>query len=276
MTATSKRLKKAELLAGLLSQLAGEEVDIVVAWLSGGTRQGAIGVGYATIREASAPPSASATLEIVAVDQTLAEIARVRGSGSEQRRRELLHELFSRATESEQRFIVGVLGGELRQGALEGIMLEAVASAAHIDVDRVRRASMLAGSIQAIARAALERGAAGLAEFDMQLFRPVQPMLAQSAEDVSGALTELGEAALEYKFDGARVQAHKSGDEVKIFSRGMNDVGPAIPEVVNSVRALPVHDLILDGEVLSLDESGRPLPFQVSMRRFGRKANLHG
>ncbi|HEX4210655.1 MAG TPA: hypothetical protein VHY56_09695, partial [Candidatus Binataceae bacterium] len=204
ISATTKRLQKTDLLATLLRRLSPEEVEIVVAWLSGATRQGAIGVGYATLRAASAPPSASPTLEILTVDLTFSELAVVKGSGSEQRRRELLHSLFGRATEIEQRFIVGVLGGELRQGALQGIMLEAIAKAAGIDVEHVRRASMMAGSIQAIARPSLERGEAGSAEFDIRLFRPVQPMLAQSAEDVATALKDLGEASIEYKFDGAR------------------------------------------------------------------------
>jgi DNA ligase-1 len=271
---TTKRLKKTELLAELLRRLSPDEVEIVVAWLSGAPRQGSIGVGYASIRAANAPPAQTAELQIESVDQAFTSLGQVRGAGAEQRRREFLHNLFSRATEPEQKFIVGVLGGELRQGALEGIMLEAIAKASGIDADRVRRAGMMAGSVQTIARAVLERGESGLAEFDIQLFRPIQPMLAQSAEDVTAALTELGEAALEYKFDGARVQAHKSGDEVRIFSRGMNDVAPAIPEVVEAVRSLPVKEVILDGEVLGFDESGRPLPFQVSMRRFGRKTNL--
>jgi DNA ligase-1 len=133
---------------------------------------------------------------------------------------------------------------------------------------------MMGGGASRIARAAIEKGEAGLAEFDVRLFRHVQPMLAQTAEDVSDALSELGEAALEYKFDGARVQAHKSGDDVVVYSRGANDVSGAVPEIVSAVRSLPVKSGILDGEVLILDALNRPQPFQVSMRRFGRKANV--
>ena len=273
ITATSKRLEKIDLLAQLLKQLSPEEVEIAVAYLSGGARQGKIGIGYATIRAALAAPADHSSIQLLEVDRMLGQLQQVRGSGSEARKCELLGTLFSRATKPEQDFLAGLLVGELRQGALEGIMLEALARASNISSDRIRRAAMMAGGSARIARAAMEKGLEGLQDFDIQLFCPVQPMLAQTAEDVSDALSELGEAALEYKFDGARIQAHKSGDQVAIYSRGANDVSAAIPEVVEAVRALPAQDLILDGEAIALDERGRPQPFQVSMRRFGRKAN---
>ncbi|MGA8026388.1 MAG: ATP-dependent DNA ligase, partial [Bryobacteraceae bacterium] len=269
------RLEKVDLLAGLLKRLNPEEVEISVAYLSGSTRQGRIGVGYATLREAGATPAENSSLEILEVDRVLEELAEVRGSGSERRKRELLNQMLSRAAESEQKFLVSLLLGELRQGALEGVMLDALAKASGFSLERIRRAAMLAGGVANIARAVLEEGDTGLSRFDIQLFRPVQPMLAQTAEDVSEALEELGEAALEYKFDGARVQVHKSGDEVSVFSRASNDVSSAVPEVVHAVRSLPAENLILDGEVLSLDPQGRPRPFQVSMRRFGRKLDVH-
>jgi DNA ligase-1 len=153
-------------------------------------------------------------------------------------------------------------------------MLEAVAQAAQLPIDRVRHAAMVAGDVTAIARAAMERGEPGLAEFGIKLFQPVQPMLAQTAEDVEEAIEDLGEAALEFKLDGARIQAHKSGDQVAIFSRALNDVTLAVPEIVEAVRALPARDLILDGEVISLQPDGRPQPFQVTARRFNRKIDL--
>src|SRR5205085_2048774 len=162
----------------------------------------------------------------------------------------------------------------LRQGALEGLMLDSLAKASGLRTERIRRAAMVAGGAAQIARTVLEEGEPGLSKFDIQLFRPVQPMLAQTAEDVTQALEELEEAALEYKFDGARVQAHKSGDDVIVFSRRSNDVTAAVPEIVEAVRGLPVKDLILDGEVLSLDSRGRPHPFQITMRRFGRKLEV--
>jgi len=271
---TSKRLEKTDLLAALLKQLHPDEVETTVAFLSGYTRQGRIGIGYSTLSNATGSPAGNATLEILEVDRALAELSTVAGAGSEARRRELLNGLFTRANADEQQFLIRLLGGELRQGALEGIMLDAVAKASGLPPQRIRRAAMMAGGGAAIARAVFEHGEAGLAQFDIQLFRPVQPMLAGTAEDVADAIEELGEAALEYKFDGARVQVHKSGDQVAVYTRQLNDVSAAIPEVVQAVRALPANDLILDGEVLSLDSQGRPQPFQVTMRRFGRKLDV--
>ena len=276
---TSKRREKTEILAAVLRQLRPDEVEPTVAFLSGSIRQGRIGIGFATLQHASLQEGMDAasevpTLEAVDVDRTLSEIAEVQGAGAEQRRRHLLNTLLARATRDEQHFLTRLLAGELRQGALEGIMLEGLAKASGIAVERIRRAAMMAGSPIAIARAALEHGEAGLSQFDIQLFRPLQPMLAGTAEDVSQALQDLGEAALEYKLDGARVQVHKSGDEVAIYSRQGNDVTIAVPEVVNAVRALPANNLILDGEVLSLMPDGRPQPFQVSMRRFGRRIGV--
>ncbi len=276
VTATSKRLEKIELLVNLLRHLNPEEIETAVAFLSATTRQGRIGIGYATLRASLSAPSDTPAIELLEVDRTLDELTRIGGPGSESRKRELLNHLFSRATRDEQKFLSGLLVGELRQGALEGIMLEALGKASGLGADRIRRAAMLGGGSAAIARAAMEHGGAGLAQFEIQLFRAVQPMLAQTADDVSDALQDLGgEAALEYKFDGARVQAHKSGDQVAIYSRGANDVSAAVPEIVQAVRSIPARDLILDGEALSLDDAGRPQPFQISMRRFGRKVNVH-
>jgi DNA ligase-1 len=273
---TTKRLEKIDLLADLLKRLSPEEVEVTVAFLSGATRQGRIGIGYATLQASVSEPSDTASIEILELDRTLKELQKVSGAGSENRKREILRRLFTKATRDEQRFLSSLLVGELRQGALEGIMIEAIGKASGLGGDRIRRAAMMGGGASRIARAAIGKGEAGLAEFDVRLFRPVQPMLAQTAEDVSEALAELGEAALEYKFDGARVQAHKSGDDVVIYSRRANDVSGAVPEVVSAVRSLPVKSVILDGEVLILDAQNRPQPFQVSMRRFGRKANVAG
>ena len=271
---TTKRLEKIDLLAHLLRQLSPQEIEIVVQFLSGQTRQGRIGIGYAALRDARNSPAATAALEILDVDATLEVITATSGSGSQRRRLELLQTMFSRATEAEQQFLAGLLMGELRQGALVGIMAEAVAKAAGLAPERVRRAAMMAGEIARVARAALEQGDAGLTQYDVQLFRPIQPMLAQSADDVSQALAGIGEAALEYKMDGARVQVHKSGDDVRVYSRSLNDVTPAVPEVVDIARALPADNLILDGEVISLLPGGRPQPFQITMRRFGRKLDV--
>jgi len=271
---TTKRLEKIDLLARLIRQLSPQEIEIAVPYLSGQTRQGRIGVGYAAVRDARNSHAASPSLEIGDVDATLESITEISGSGSQQRRLELLQTMFSRATESEQQFLTGLLMGELRQGALEGIMVEAVAKASGLASDRVRRAAMMAGDMARVARAALEQGEAGLAQYDVQLFRPIQPMLAQSADDVPEALACIGEAALEYKMDGARVQVHKSGGDVIVYSRSLKDVTAAVPELVELTRVLPAQDLILDGEVISLQPDGRPQPFQITMRRFGRKLDV--
>lgn len=271
---TAKRLEKTSLLAELLQQLSAEEIEPAVAFLSGAPRQGRMGVGYATLQAAKTEPASTAALEILQLDRLFDQLAGVKGSGAEQRKRFLLAEIFRHATREEQEFLLRLIGGELRQGALEGIMLEALAKATKLPAERIRRAAMMAGGSAAIAHAVFEKGEAGLAEFDIQLFRPVQPMLAQSSEDVAEALEELGEASVEYKLDGARVQVHKSNDQVAVFSRAANDVTVAVPEVVEIVRALPARELILDGEVLSLTAQGRPQPFQVSMRRFGRKQDV--
>lgn len=270
----SRRLEKIGLLAALLSELEPAEVEPVVAYLSGTARQGRIGIGYATLRDASAQPAGDATLTVLDLDRAIDSFAAIEGPGSDRRKRELLHSLLARSTAPEQQFLTALLLGELRQGALEGIMLEALAKASGIDPHRVRRAVMMAGDIARVARSALEAGEAGLDQYDVQLFRPVQPMLAQTSEDVSNAIACLGEAALEYKFDGARVQVHRSGDDVRVYSRRLNDVTPAVPEIVEAVRALPAHDLILDGEVISLTPAGGPQPFQITMRRFGRKLDM--
>lgn len=271
---TTKRLEKTALLADVLRQARGPELELAVLYLSGRTRQPKTGVGYRTLHESGALAAAEPSLELIDVDHRLEEIAGIQGAGSEARRRGALQALFALATAPEQHFLRSLLVGELRQGALEGLMADAIARAAGLAPDTIRRSAMMAGDIAPVAKAALIEGAHGMEQFQVQLFRPVQPMLAQTAEDIESAIADLGEAALEYKMDGARIQAHKSGDDVVIYSRGQNDVSAAVPEVVEAVRALPVHSTILDGETLSLLPGGRPHPFQVTMRRFGRKLNV--
>jgi DNA ligase-1 len=274
VTETSRRLEKVDLLARLLHDLRPGEIEIVVRFLAGSLRQGRIGIGYAALRDARGAAAETPSLEVAEVDQTFQSIVATSGSGSQRQRSELLHQMLLRATEPEQEFLIRLLMGELRQGALEAVMVEALAKASGAAVERVRRAVMLAGDIAPVASALLEQGEAALAQYDVQLFRPVQPMLAGTADDVSEALADLGEAALEFKLDGARVQVHRSDDDVVVYSRSLNDVTAAVPEVVEAVRALPAKNLILDGEVLSLQPDGRPQPFQVTMRRFGRKLDV--
>jgi DNA ligase-1 len=274
VTSTPKRLEKIELLASLLTQLDPEEVETVVSFLSGAARQGRIGIGYAALRDAIAPQAEAPSLEIREVDRLLGSLMAVQGRGSALEKNQILHSLLAQATGPEQRFLTGLLLGELRQGALEGVMLEAVAKAARIGLDRIRRAVMMAGSLARVARSALESGVEGLDQYDLELFRPVHPMLAQTSEDIGEAIGELGAAALEYKLDGARVQVHRSRDEVRVFSRSLKDLTQAVPEIVEAVRALPGEQVILDGEIISLTPGGRPQPFQVTARRFGRKLDL--
>jgi len=186
----------------------------------------------------------------------------------------VVRELFERATAAEREFLVRLVMGELRQGALLGVMEDAVARASELPLGEIRRAAMLSGDLEAVAVAALADGRTGLARFSIELFRPIRPMLAQPALDLNDALERLGTAALEHKLDGARVQVHRRGDEVRAYSRPLNDVTAAVPEVVEAVRALPVSEAIFDGEVIALAADGRPLPFQVTMRRFGRTLDV--
>jgi DNA ligase-1 len=269
------RLEKTGLLAALLTQLLPQEVEVAVAWLAGTLRQGRLGVGPAMIVDArQAPPSDEATLTVAAVDDAFETIVRTAGPGSARQRAAQLRGLLERATAAEQDFLARLLFGELRQGAVEGVLAEAVARAAGIAPDSLRRAVMMAGDLAPVARAVLAEGAAALSRFTLQLMRPVQPMLADAAEDVEDALAQLGEAALELKLDGARIQVHKAGDEVRVFSRQLLEVTPAVPEVVEVARALPARELVLDGEVLALRQGGTPEPFQVTMRRFGRRLDV--
>jgi DNA ligase 1 len=271
----SGRLAKVGHLAALLARCGPEEAASAVALLSGTPRQGRIGIGYAALREARAAPAAvEPSITLGELDRALDELKSVKGKGAAGERLRLLRELFGRATEAEQDFLLRLLVGELRQGALEGVMVEAIAKAAGLRAGEVRRAVMLAGDAGDVAAAALQQGAAGLRRFGLQLMQPVQPMLAQPAEDVADALAQLGEAAFEWKLDGARIQAHKDGQEVRVFTRRLNDVTAAVPEVVDAVRGLPLDSAILDGEAIALRPDGSPQPFQVTMRRFGRKLEV--
>jgi DNA ligase-1 len=218
--------------------------------------------------------AAEPRLTLREVDEALSRVARTSGPGSDTERLRVLRELFSRATRDEQEFLARLLLGELRQGALAGIMAEALARAAGVEAERVRRALQVEPDLGRVARAALAEGTAGLDRFGIALFRPLAPMLASPAQGVDDALGELGRAALEWKLDGGRIQVHKGGEEVRIFTRRLNDVTGALPEIVETVRALPVRDLILDGEALALRAEGRPQPFQVTMQRFGRKLDV--
>jgi len=273
---TSGRLDKIARLAGLFTKLAPDEIPIAVGFLTGWPRQGKVGVGWATVSAAREhPPATSASLELRDVDSAFETLTTIRGRNSGADRSKLLGDLFSRATADEQRFLAALLVGEVRQGALEGVVLEAIAKAANLGADLVRRAAMMAGDLGAIAAAALgnDRDTA-LAAYRLELFRPVQPMLADSAPTVADAMTEGEPVAVEWKIDGARIQVHRQDDRVAVYTRSLNDVTDAVPEVVDAVRRLPARELILDGEVIALAKDGRPLSFQDTMRRFGRRTNV--
>jgi len=276
VASVSGRLEKIERLAALLTRLAPDEIAIAVAFLSGSSRQGRIGVGWSVISNAksAAAPASDSTLELREVDEAFARIAGTSGAGSTRERARQLGEIFGRATLAEQDFLVRLLFGELRQGALEGVLIEAVARAAQVPATTIRRAAMMAGDLGIVARTALGDGAAALSQVIVSMFRPVQPMLADSAESLADALTRIDRASLELKLDGARIQVHKAGDEVKVFSRTLREVTGAVPEVVEVVRALPARDVILDGEVIALRPDQTPQPFQITMQRFGRRLDV--
>ena len=271
--ATAARLAKVEHLAACLRRLHPDEVEVAVAFLSGELRQRQIGVGWASLRDQ--PPAASApSLQVLEVDRAFERIGRQAGPGSQAERRRLLADLLGRATAGEQRFLARLLSGELRQGALEGVMVEAIARAAEVGSREVRRALMLRGSLGAIATAALAQGLTGLRGFHLQVGRPLQPMLARTSTSVEEALQRAGPAAIEWKLDGVRVQIHRQGDRVWVFTRTLDDVTSRVPELVEAARELPVEEVVLDGEAIALREDTRPHPFQVTGGRFGSKLDV--
>ena len=278
---TGARLAKIETLAGALRQAGPLEVPIAVAYLSGELPQRQIGVGWGTLRDGF-PPADRPTLTLSDVDAGFSAIGTVSGKGSAAARKALVSELFGRATEDEQRFLYGLLSGELRQGALEGVMTEAVARAASVPVAEVRRAMMLRGSLGAVAAAALAGGSGALAAFGLEVGRPVRPMLASSATSIDEALAKIGgaapvggavECAVEWKLDGIRIQAHLSEGNVRLFTRTLDDITARLPEVAAALAKLPLSSAVLDGELIALREDGRPLPFQDTA---ARTASLDG
>ncbi len=276
--AASARLTKIGRIAALLSGAHADgdarQVAIVVSWLSGDLPQRQIGVGWAALRSLP-PPTAQPALTVDGVDATFSEIGAVAGKGSQGRRTALLADLFAAATDIEQTFLRRLLGGELRQGALLGVMADAVAKAADVAAPVVRRAAMLGGDLPAVAAAALTGGEAALDQFTLKVGQPVGPMLAQTATGVGEALERLGGTAVfEAKLDGARVQIHRAADAVSIYTRSLDDVTERLPEVVEATLALPVTDLIADAEAIALRSDGRPHRFQVTASRFGRSVDI--
>ena len=267
VASTSKRNEKVEALASVLGRLAPDEVPAAVSFLTGTTVLGRIGVGWSTLSDVRVPPASTPTLTVAEVDGAVHGLAAMEGAGVMAARRDRLASLLGAATEREQRLLVGVLGGELRQGALDGVMATAVAKAAGVPVGSVRRAAMMAGDLGAAATAALTGGQPALDAVTLEPLRPVQPMLASPAADVAEAIG--GPASVEWKLDGARVQAHRRGSEVALFTRNLNEITARLPGVVDVVRSMPGGDLVLDGEVMGVFDDGSPRRFQDTMGDFG-------
>jgi DNA ligase-1 len=263
---TRSRLAKIDAIAACLRRAAPDDMSLAVSYLCGELRQRRTGVGWAALRDLP-PPSAEPTLRLADVDLAFARTEQTGGAGSAELRRRAVVELFALATSAEQRFLARLVGGELRQGALAGIVVEAVARAAGLDVAAVRRAAMLAGDLPAVAAEAIRSGAPGLARFRLEVGRPMQPMLAQSATSVEAALERTGPAAVEWKIDGVRIQAHRDGSDVELFTRTLDPITDRMPEVVEALLALPIRTAVLDGEAIALRTDGRPRPFQETASR---------
>jgi len=273
VSGTSSRLKKVEALAEVLRALDPAEIAPAIGFLTASPRQGRVGVGWRGLAGLAVAPAEVPTLTVLDVDASLDKLAATEGRGAADARRRELEALARRATPGEWDFVSRVIRGELRTGALEGMLLDAVARAAARDVAAVRRAAMLSGDLGETARIALTGGEDALAAVGLRVGRPVQPMLASTAASPAEALAAIGAAAsVEYKLDGARIQVHRDGDAVRVYTRSLADVTHRVPELVAAVRALPVERVILDGETLSLDDSGAPRPFQDTMARFGSEA----
>ena len=273
---TGARRSKIEAIAALLSRVPPGQVPVAVAFLSGELRQRQIGVGYASISAPQAsPPAAAASLTLAGVDAAFAAIGAVTGPGAQAGRRDLLAVLFARATEQERGFLSRLLAGELRQGAQEGVMTEAIARAAGVPADLVRRAHQLGGSLPEVAQAALadpDRATDALGAFTLRVGRPTRPMLAASAPDVAAALGKVSPAAVEWKIDGVRIQVHRHADKVRVWTRTLDDITARVPEITGAVLGLDATDVVLDGEAVALFPDGRPRPFQVTASRAATRA----
>ena len=269
--ATRARTAMSAAVAELLRAAGPDEVGPVTAWLSGAPRQGKLGAGWRTLSGVEGAPAAGPTLAVAEVEAALDGLAAVGGSGSAARRAQLLADLFARATAEEQSFLLRLLGGELRHGALEGVVLDAVAAAAQAPAAVVRRAFFLSGELPAVAELAMTGGVPALDAVRLEVGRPLRPMLAAPADDLAAALGD-GDVVVEQKMDGARIQVHRDGEEVRVWTRSLKEITTRVPELVAVVRALPATTLVLDGETLALTDDGRPRPFQETAARFGADA----
>ena len=275
--ATRSRNDKTALVADLLSRAEPGEVEVVATYLSGVPRQRRTGLGWRSLSDLP-PPATSPSLTVAEVDAALSEVAAASGAGSRAVRAAAVASLFGRATADEQRYLTALVLENLRQGALDSVLLDAIAAASGIGAKEVRRAAMYQPDSGALARLALHGGgAAALAEVDLVVGRPVRPMLASSAPDLGEALTKAGPSAyVDRKLDGIRVQVHRDGDEVRAYTRSLDDITDRLPEVVSAALALPSERVVLDGEVIALGPDGRPRPFQETASRTGSSADVAG
>lgn len=273
VAATSARSRKTALLAELFRDAEADDVPIVIPYLAGRLPQGRLGIGWKILGTPVAP-AAEPTLTVREVDARLTALGKVSGTGSQAERARLVGELMGACTEPEQRFLLGLIGGEVRQGALDAVAVEGLAQATGAPSADVRRAVMLAGSLQTVAERLLADGPESLAEFRLTVGRPVQPMLAHSASSVAEAIDKLGACAVEEKLDGIRVQVHRDGDDVRLYTRTLDDITDRLPELTSAARELKGEHFILDGEVIAFDEGGRPRSFQDIAGRVGSRVDV--
>jgi DNA ligase-1 len=275
VAATRSRTKKIARFAEVLGRLTLEELPPALGFLCGELQQGRLGLGHRALRSVQAEPDpAGAAVSVLELDAVFRALEALSGKGVASERERLLSALFARLTAEERDFVVRLILGELRQGALESVVLDAVALAASVSPAGIRKAMLFAGNTADVALSAFRGGEAELASFSIQLFRPLRPMLAQSAKDAAEAFTRTAPCVFEHKLDGARVQLHRQGERVAIFSRYGNELTAALPEIVELARSFTAESLVLDGEVIALRPDGRPQPFQVTMQRVGRKLGV--
>jgi DNA ligase-1 len=273
--ATSKRNEKIAHLAACLRTMSAEETAVGTAYLAGAIRQGRIGVGWASVAQAGVAPALEPSRTILDVDAALSALGELGGAGSGAARTGALQLLFGGLTAHEQDFLRRLLSGGLRQGALEAVVADAVAKAAGVPTAVLRRALMLAGDLPTVAAIALHGGGAeALEAIGLSIGRPVLPMLAATAADVGAALELTGPASVEWKLDGARVQIHRRGADVRVFTRNLHDITDRLDGVVAVARSLPVDDCVLDGEAVGFgeDDADRPERFQDTMSAFGSRS----
>ncbi|MGF1663589.1 MAG: ATP-dependent DNA ligase [Kineosporiaceae bacterium] len=270
LAATASRRAKVDLVAGVLRTADPGDVAAALPVLAGRLRQRRTGLGYAAAARRAPAPAAAPTLTLAEVDLAFATAAAASGAGSARIRRGLWEQLMGRATAREQRLLTGLVTGDVRQGAADGVLVDALAAAGGAAPDEVRRAVTVAGDLVAVGAALLARGAEALADVALTPGTPLSPMLAQSAPDLAAALARTGPALLEWKLDGFRVQAHgPQGGPTRLFSRSLDDITARLPTVAEAVAALG-RDCVLDGEVLLVDPDGRPRPFQETSSRVAR------